>query len=163
MSFQGYPCPRWGYPSHRQGGSLFQIGGTLVLDYLLPAQDRTGVPLPPPQTEQQNKYLLRGGRYASCLHAGGLSCFVWSSPPPYPHPLPDCSVVCLFCCDNQAFLLSCKIQCFSSLQKQIYSIPFRATLTTDGCHDIRLTLATTKAVSGLSLSRIIGLDNLFLC
>ena len=24
---------------------------------------------------QQNEYSLHGGRYASCVHAGGLSCF----------------------------------------------------------------------------------------
>ena len=28
----------------------------------------------PPRTEQQSEYLLRSGRYASCVHAG-LSCF----------------------------------------------------------------------------------------
>ena len=37
-------------------------------------------------------------------------------------------------------------------QKLIYSIPFRATLTTDGCHD--------KVIARLSQLRIIGLDNL---
>ena len=25
--------------------------------------------------EQHREYLLNGGRYASCVHAGGLSCF----------------------------------------------------------------------------------------
>ena len=29
----------------------------------------------PPETEQHSKYLLNGGRYASCVHAAGLSCF----------------------------------------------------------------------------------------
>ena len=33
---------------------------------------RTGVP---PMTEQQNVHLLRGGRYASYVQAGELSCF----------------------------------------------------------------------------------------
>ena len=28
-----------------------------------------------PRIGQQKEYLLRGGRYASCVHAGGLSCF----------------------------------------------------------------------------------------
>ena len=28
----------------------------------------------PPHQEQHSVYLLRGGRYASCVHAGGLSC-----------------------------------------------------------------------------------------
>ena len=27
-----------------------------------------------PRIEQQMEYLIRGGRYASCVHAGGLSC-----------------------------------------------------------------------------------------
>ena len=35
-----------------------------------------------PQLEQHNMYLLRGGQYASCVHAGGFSCllsnFCWS-------------------------------------------------------------------------------------
>ena len=36
---------------------------------------RTGVPPPPNRgTEQQSKHLLRGGQYASCVHAGGVSC-----------------------------------------------------------------------------------------
>ena len=30
-----------------------------------------------PPTEQHGVYLLRGGRYASCVHAGGLSCFIY--------------------------------------------------------------------------------------
>ena len=30
--------------------------------------------VPPLQLGQQKEYLLRGGRYASCVHAGGLSC-----------------------------------------------------------------------------------------
>ena len=28
-----------------------------------------------PLLEQHSVYLLRGGRYASCVHAGGFSCF----------------------------------------------------------------------------------------
>ena len=31
-----------------------------------------GIPL---ETELHSQYLLHGGRYASCVHAGGLSCF----------------------------------------------------------------------------------------
>ena len=27
--------------------------------------------------EQHREYLLHGGRYASCVHAGGLSCLMW--------------------------------------------------------------------------------------
>ena len=29
-----------------------------------------------PGTEQQSEHLIRGGRYASCVHAGGLSCTI---------------------------------------------------------------------------------------
>ena len=45
---------------------------TLIRRYLL----WTGVTPPPPpkKTEKQSEYLLHGGRYASCVHAGGLSC-----------------------------------------------------------------------------------------
>ena len=47
----GYPSPRW-----------------------------SGVPPPPPPartgTEHQSEYLLRGGWYASSVHAGVLSCFM---------------------------------------------------------------------------------------
>ena len=65
---EGYPRTgvplartRVGYPPSRTG--VFS-----------PSQERTGVSAPPPETEQQSKHLLRGGRYASCSHAGGLSC-----------------------------------------------------------------------------------------
>ena len=63
---KGYP-PSW--PGTLTGGTPIQTlnGG--------------GYPLP----EQHSVYLLRGGRYASCFHAGGLSCHycfpVWSSKP----------------------------------------------------------------------------------
>ena len=32
---------------------------------------------PPPKTEQQSEHLLRSGQYASCLHAEGLSGFIF--------------------------------------------------------------------------------------
>ena len=39
-----------------------------------------GVPCPGgTQLGQHREYLLHGGRYASCVHAGGLSCFVVES------------------------------------------------------------------------------------
>ena len=38
-----------------------------------PGQVRKGYPSF--GTEQQSEYLLHGGCYASCVHAGGLSCF----------------------------------------------------------------------------------------
>ena len=57
----GYPPPptsRMGYPPPRRGP---RSGGGY------------------PQLEQHGVYLLRGGRYASCVHAGGLSCICTNS------------------------------------------------------------------------------------
>ena len=63
----GVPLPPirtgWGNPWSRLDG------GT-------PSPIRTGrgtLP-PPPKTEQKSEHLLCGRRYASCVHAGGLSC-----------------------------------------------------------------------------------------
>ena len=55
----GYPLlrPGMGYPPHLEWGTPPDMGqGT------------------PPQTGQHSEHLLRGGRYASCVNAGGLSC-----------------------------------------------------------------------------------------
>ena len=75
---KGTPCPGqdWGTPGKNRTA-------------VAPSQDRTGVPppartgVPPlamtglgyPQPGQQSEYLLLGGRYASCGHAEGLSCW----------------------------------------------------------------------------------------
>ena len=69
-----------GTPSQVCGGggdtpSQVWMGGTQ-------SQVWMGVPhywVPPPnqETDQQSKHLLRGGRCASCVHAGGLSCPVF--------------------------------------------------------------------------------------
>ena len=58
----GYPNPGIGYPT-RSGQD------TPILDGYPPSWD--GIP---PKIGQQKDYLLRGGRYASCFHAGGLFC-----------------------------------------------------------------------------------------
>ena len=67
------------------GGTLARgvpwLGGTLAGGY--PAQGGypgRGVPWPGGGTQlgQHREYLLHGGRYASCVHAGGLSCFIRS-------------------------------------------------------------------------------------
>ena len=61
-----------GYPA---GG--FPAGGTLIrYPPLWPGQDGGGGT----QVGQQKEYSIHGGRYASCVHAGGLSCFIfiWS-------------------------------------------------------------------------------------
>ena len=69
----------WGTPSPGQDRTEVPFPQT-GLGYLL-SQDRTGVPpstrtrVPPSKTEQHSEHLLHGGRYASCFHAGGLSCF----------------------------------------------------------------------------------------
>ena len=76
----GTPISRMGYPPiGRMDG-----GGTL------PPISRMGYPPPKSQVrtaggggwyhqpEQHNVYLLRGGLYASCVHAGGLSCIKMS-------------------------------------------------------------------------------------
>ena len=75
----GYPArsSQGGYPARSsQGGTL--PGGTLLGGY--PARG-TQVGYPPSQVRmggtllgQQKEYSLHGGRYASCVHAGGLSC-----------------------------------------------------------------------------------------
>ena len=54
------PSQTGGYYLPRQGVLPSQVGGTTF-----PGR---GYPLP----EQHSVYLLRGGRYASCVHAGGL-------------------------------------------------------------------------------------------
>ena len=102
----GYPHPRSGWGV---GVSPLQVwmgtGATTILGQdggqgVPPSQVRTGVPpsqdrgtplsrigVPPHpgprsgQLEQHCVYLLRGGRYACCVHAGGLSCYLmnlWS-------------------------------------------------------------------------------------
>ena len=92
--FQGVPQPgpdKGGYPSQ------VQTGGTPVRDGLTPpprpgqdggvpqsgmgytpGQDRRVTPVSdgvPPWMGQQMEYLRSGGRYTSCVHAGGLSCY----------------------------------------------------------------------------------------
>ena len=82
----GYPPPNkkgWGYPP------LGLDGGTPHPDIgwrSPPSCPGKGIPDPlswprtwmggDSQQEQQSEYLLRGGWYASCVYAGGLSCFV---------------------------------------------------------------------------------------
>ena len=72
----GYPHPaQWwrlvSHPAQWQGG----YPGQASMGYPPPHWNWMGVP-PSPKTEQQSEYLLRDGQYASCVHAGGLSCCV---------------------------------------------------------------------------------------
>ena len=66
----GYPLARTGVSQDRMGYPLGQVRMGNNHPPSLPA--RTGVS----RAEQQSKHLLRGGRYASCLRAEGLSCFM---------------------------------------------------------------------------------------
>ena len=81
----GYPPPS----RHDQGTPHLGMGYSCDLGCIPHHQDLAGVPPPtlgwgtplpdlgwgtPPWTEQHSEHLLRGGRYASCVHAGGLSC-----------------------------------------------------------------------------------------
>ena len=71
----GYHSQGWGTPPIQGWGiPPVQRWGT--------SSSRDGVPPPIPHPEmgtpssvgQQVEYLIRGGRYASCIHAGGHSC-----------------------------------------------------------------------------------------
>ena len=88
---RGVPCPRsgWGVPHPADGEvppSKIRMGVPPCprLDGVPPIQDCMGyLPLsktawgPPHQkTDQQNKHLLCGRQCASCIHTGGLSCFL---------------------------------------------------------------------------------------
>ena len=67
------PRPRWGVPS-----SQVQVGGQGDGCSPFPSPGGGhGVPLPPPPSRSHprtGEALLSGGLYASCVHAGGLSC-----------------------------------------------------------------------------------------
>ena len=79
-------CPTFrGVPHPADGGRGYPIpglgGGTPSKDWI-PHPVSDGVPpypgldgVPPIRRQQHSEQLLRGGRYASCVHAGGLSCF----------------------------------------------------------------------------------------
>ena len=79
----GYPpggYPGWGGPwSGTPLGGYPGRGGTLVRYPPRPGQDGGGTLLGGgTQVGQQKEYSLHGGRYASCVHAGGLSCLIYN-------------------------------------------------------------------------------------
>ena len=72
LPHQGVPHFGGGTPSHVQGG--YPMFGGYPMSGGVP-HVWWGVPhiRPPHCTEQHSEHLLRGGRCASCVHAGGLS------------------------------------------------------------------------------------------
>ena len=88
------PGPARGYPGQvppraRSDGGVPDLGtpppGYPPPGYPLPENPPARVPptrVPPqrgrgvPRSGQHREYLLHGGRYASCVHAGGLSCLL---------------------------------------------------------------------------------------
>ena len=69
LTWEPLPRSRWEVPHPRSLSYLAPSAGW-VHPPPLPGQDGVGYP----KLEQHGVYLLRGGRYASCVHAGGLSC-----------------------------------------------------------------------------------------
>ena len=65
-----------GYPiSGLDGGEVPGVHPQPGLDFRGYPISGLDVGLPPThETEQHSEHLLRGGRCASCVHAGGLSC-----------------------------------------------------------------------------------------
>ena len=61
-------------PSQTWDGGGYQLCPRLD-GYPPPPQSKTGWGKTPPPHHQQSEHLLRGGRCASCVHAGELSCF----------------------------------------------------------------------------------------
>ena len=87
---EGVPTLAWGVPILARGylpwpGSTYLGQRVPTLDRGVPTLSRGGTYLDqggylpwlegyPPWPGQHREYLLRGGRYASCVHAGGPSC-----------------------------------------------------------------------------------------
>ena len=77
-----HPRSRWGggypIPGSGRGGTPSQVyvGGVPPPDLGWGIPPDLG-PGTPPKPDQHSEHLLRGGRYASCVHAGGLSCFLF--------------------------------------------------------------------------------------
>ena len=65
----GGGVPQPGFDGGWYPSQAWMVGGTCGTPW--PGLD--GVP---PPHHKHSEHLLRGGRYASCVHAGGLSCFI---------------------------------------------------------------------------------------
>ena len=74
-TWDGVPAPRpgTGYPLGWGTPQTWNRAPPPDMGWGTPPDLRWGTPLP--QTDQHSEHLLHGGRYASCVHAGGLSCF----------------------------------------------------------------------------------------
>ena len=82
------PEPGTGYPPDQGWGIPLDLGwgtpqtwdrvppGPVPPGQGIPSRPGMGYPHPPPPELGHNEHLLRGGRYASCVHAGGLSCLI---------------------------------------------------------------------------------------
>ena len=77
----------WGMPLSRTGWGTSPPGPGMGYPPPNPPPSRTGWgtlhlgwgnPPPHQETEQHSEHLLSGRRYASCVHAGGLSCFEYT-------------------------------------------------------------------------------------
>ena len=74
--WEGYPLPGpcGGYPGVPPSPrTLWGIPPSRPRMGYPPIQDWMGYPPPCQETDQHSEHLLRGGQYASCVHAGGLS------------------------------------------------------------------------------------------
>ena len=56
------------------------------MGYLPPLWDWMEYPRLGQETDHHSEHLLHGRRYASCVHAGGLSCFLFLHPKVVGHP-----------------------------------------------------------------------------
>ena len=70
---QGTPLARGGEPSDQVRTGVYPIPGRGRGNLGYPPGQDWGTPLYPPEIAQQSEHLLYG---ASCVHAGGLSCFL---------------------------------------------------------------------------------------
>ena len=64
-------------PSTRSDGGRGTPTKVPTLPHPLPPIKVPTLPPPPPRKGQHMEYSMRRGRYASCVHAGGLSCLLW--------------------------------------------------------------------------------------
>ena len=71
----GEGVPQGTYPPAKVGTPQpGQDGWRGTPRYLTLPPTKVGTPPPPPGIGQHMEYLIRCGRYASCVHVGGLSC-----------------------------------------------------------------------------------------